>query len=86
MSDALTDIGRDEDKQKALHEYFAALGYLTYQLIHLPHEKNNITVYQMKLMSLAKAIDEMPRGYFTEKSSLVTQTDATLQKLRQVFE
>jgi hypothetical protein len=78
MSDALTDISRDEDKQGELEKYFAALGYHFYLSVFLREDVAERINAQSKLLDLAVDVDKMPRGYFTNKSSLEIQTKEIL--------
>jgi len=74
MSDALTDIARDETRGKLISEYLDCL--LTY--LKKPTKKNH-----RQVMKSAQQADDIPRGYFGSPTNLSKQLDDELEKLKQ---
>jgi hypothetical protein len=71
MSDALTDIARDERRATKYHRYTEAL---------LDHLEGKATVEQV--VDAAKMTDDVPSGYWGDKTDLERDITGRLERLR----
>lgn len=73
MSDALTDIARDQERQSAQEQYQHALAAWL---------ENPTPDLHAKMMAAAAEVDSIRRGYFTGQTDLVSRAATRAEKLK----
>ncbi len=71
MSDGMTDIARDQEREEAYAEYIEALA----AFVVSPDNK----VLKAKVQEKAKAMDEIKRGYFDGQTNITAGLNAILR-------